>query len=150
MQTRRPLRLILLQPCLKATQSYAQFFPYLCAALLRFQIIFHCLISPGAIFPFMLMIIAPSKADSLVFPLSALEGAYHTSKPPQGCLYFVRACRYPPPKQRFLFCSGRSAEYFRMRLPTQSKHCPLHFPKRRPEPGDTADRFRALTLEVQR
>ncbi len=37
-----------------------------------------------------------------------------------------------------------------MRLLTQSKHCPLHFPKHRPEPGGTVDRYRALLPELQR
>ena len=38
----------------------------------------------------------------------------------------------------------------RMRLLTQSKRCPLQFPKHRPGLGGTAYRFRALLLEAQR
>ncbi len=37
-----------------------------------------------------------------------------------------------------------------MHLLTQSKHCPLHFPKRRLELGGTVDRFQALLPELQR
>lgn len=41
--------------------------------------------------------------------------------------------------------------YIIVKIPllTQSKHCPLHFPKRRPGPEGTAYRFRALLLEVR-
>ena len=94
---------------------------------------------------------ASSAGHSAILSCAALK--FVISKPPQSYLYFVRAHRYQPPKQRVFYYAVVLAEVLniiRIRLLTQSKRYPLHFPKRRPGPGGTADRFQALLPEAQR
>ncbi len=75
------------------------------------------------------------------------------SKTAAGLPVFCPGVQIPSAETMFFYYAAVLSEVLNiimMRLLIQSKHCPLHFSKRRPEPEGTADRFQALLPEAQR
>ena len=84
----------------------------------------------------------------IFFSIRVLQRIVSCAAKKNGSLYVVQA--QATKKRAQALHREVSWEEVRMHPPTQGKYRPLHFPKRRPGPGGTVDRFRALLPGAQR